>query len=366
MLVVAAAGWLTFVLLHRMLGNHWWPWVFLDLGPPITLLVVPALLLTAVAAVRVVLAPLPVAPRRGIVLAAVAALVLGLPDAGINPYAPVHATGRGIEDRAADRGAGGTIRVVAWNTEYWDQDDDPQRFLRFLVAQRADVYLLQEYLNWDRAAGLDGARPVDDLARLRRAFPGFAIAARGELLTLSRFPIVARPAVGADRTVRPDTGATFADVFTAAKVLRTDLQIGGARLSAYNVHLPVRVDLGTTSDPLAFARDRRAQWRARMNELSADVDANAGHVLVAGDFNVSPGMGGLRGTGLARRLRDAADASSSPYPASWPAGSLLAWWRLDWALTSPGVRVHGYDLRASQGLSDHRPQHLSISIGEPR
>ena len=83
-------------------------------------------------------------------------------------------------------------------------------------------------------------RPVPDLGRLRAAFPGYHIAAAGELLTLSRFPIA--------ETHKVDTN-----------VLRTDIQLDAGLLSVYNVHIPaqyVRNDNPLTRDFYAQLHDR--------------------------------------------------------------------------------------------------------------
>ncbi|SBT43268.1 endonuclease/exonuclease/phosphatase family protein [Micromonospora auratinigra] len=349
LLCAAALGWAVLTGLHRALTGRWWFWLLPDLLPPAAYLLVPVALAAAVPAARALRRPLPARPATAVLAAAATALALGLPDAGLNRYA------------WASRPAPppGTLTVLAWNTGYWDQHDDPEAFLRFLVAQRADVYLLQEHLYWDDAAGLAGARPAPDPDRLRRAFPGYTLVARGELLTLSRFPVVGHPAVGPDADLAAD--ADFGRVFTAAKVLRTDLRVGGRLLSTYNVHLPVQVNLAPQRF-LGYVRERDAARRAQLAGLRADLAANPNPVLVAGDFNTTAAMGDLRP--LRDRLRDAADAGSDVYPASWPTGRLPAVWRLDWTLTSRTVRVHRYALGEPPGLSDHRTQTALITLRE--
>jgi len=61
---------------------------------------------------------------------------------------------------------------------------------------------------------------------------------------------------------------------------------------------------------------------------------------------------------------DAGRASSSLYPGSWPASAPL--WRLDWTLTTPGVRVHDYRFDDPAGLSDHELQRTRISLAGGR
>ncbi|HEY0698048.1 MAG TPA: hypothetical protein VGD43_09595, partial [Micromonospora sp.] len=135
LLVVAATGWLTFTVAHLALTGRWWLWLLPDLLPPLAYLLVPVLLLVAVPLVGRLRRPLPSRPRAVVLLASAVALLLGVPEAGLNPYA---LAGR-------DPVPAGALRVFVWNTEYWDQGADPQRFLDFLRAQRADLYLLQEH-----------------------------------------------------------------------------------------------------------------------------------------------------------------------------------------------------------------------------
>ncbi|MEV6816054.1 endonuclease/exonuclease/phosphatase family protein, partial [Micromonospora sp. NPDC051296] len=102
---------------------------------------------------------------------------------------------------------------------------------------------------------------------------------------------------------------------------------------------------------------REPQWRA----LARDIRANPHPVLLAGDLNTTPAMGDLRK--LPDGLRDASYAMASPYPASWAhRAGWPHWWRLDWALVSPQVRVHSYHFGDARGASDHRPQELLVSL----
>ncbi|MBO4204960.1 endonuclease/exonuclease/phosphatase family protein [Micromonospora echinofusca] len=350
LVLTVAVGWLLLVVGHRVFTGRWWFWLLPDLAPPLAYAVVPLLVAAAVPAARLLRRPLPARPRAVVLAATAGAFALGLPHAGLHPAALA-----GGDPPPVPAGA---LRVLVWNTGYWDQADEPDRFLRFLVDQRADLYLLQEYLHWDTTAGLAGARPVDAVDRLRAAFPGFTVVARGELLTVSRFPVLARPPVGPDAALPAD--ADFGQVFTAAKVLRTDLRIGDRVLSAYNVHLPVQVNLAPHRF-LDFVAERDRARRTQLRALTADLAGNPYPVLVGGDLNTTPAMGDLRG--LRDRLRDAADAGTDLHPVTWPAGPLPAW-RLDWALVSPTVRVHRYALDSPRGLSDHRTQTVLLSLPE--
>ncbi|WP_086837920.1 endonuclease/exonuclease/phosphatase family protein [Amycolatopsis kentuckyensis] len=350
-LVGLAAAWLLFTVAYVLFTGDLWVWLLPGLLPPLAFLVGPAVVALGLAVPRLLRRRVPKTAFRLVLVLAVAALVAGAGRSGIN----VAALGGG--EGAAPAGA---PTVVAWNTEYWDQTDDPDRFYAYLHAHPADIYLLQEYVD---QVGTDGARDADDLARLRAEFPGYHLVARGELLTLSRYPVLDRPRVGPDRGV-PDS-ASYTEVFESAKVLRTDLQVGSSVLTVYNVHLPVQVDV--TRNPLSpgfysYVHARDGLRKAQLAGLAEDVAANPNPLLVAGDFNTSPAMGDL--DGLRGALVDAGRASSSLYPGSWPASAPL--WRLDWTLTTPGVRVHDYRFDDPAGLSDHELQRTRISLAGGR
>ncbi|BCL12358.1 hypothetical protein GCM10017556_00970 [Micromonospora sagamiensis] len=353
----AAASWLVFVAAHRVLSGRVWWWNLPDLAPPPAFLAVPVLLL----AVLVLLRP---ARRVGVVLV-VAALVLGWPCAGVNFATLWHRPAPAPPD---------AVTVFSWNTWYWDQlvrtgpggepVRDPDRFYRYLRAQAADVYLLQEYLYVDRQDF--SPLPVTDPDRLRREFPGFHVAVSGELVTLSRFPIVLerpvdlRPWLDRQWPDLPPAGSSMPDYHTV-KTLRTDLRVAGRVLSFYNAHLHVPITGlpsrggGTAWDGLARYDLRAADYRA----LAADLADNPHPVLLAGDLNTSPAMRLIRA--LPDRLVDASRAIDSLYPVSW-AGHGLPLWRIDWVFTTTDVTVHRYRMVPQGGLSDHRGQLVVVSI----
>ncbi|WP_422769008.1 endonuclease/exonuclease/phosphatase family protein [Plantactinospora sp. WMMC1484] len=340
----AGALWLAFTVAHLVLSGRWWLWLAVDAIPPVAFVGVPLLLAATAAPCG--------RSRRPVALLSAAALLLGGQLSGIN-----------LRGLAGGDGPPppGAVRVFSWNTGYWDEGGQTERMYALLRAADADVYLLQEYW-YEHSPGPTGA----ELARLHAEFPGFEIAVAGELVTLSRFPILRRMPLLAPEMPPPLWGS--ADAWNH-KVLRTDLDLGsGRKLSVYNLHLPVQ--LVPDHSPLGgeFYRvirqqhaQREPQWRA----LAADVAANRSPVLVAGDLNTSPAMGDL--AKLPGGLRDASYASSSRYPATW--SDVPGWprlWRLDWAFVSAAVRVHSYRFGGSTGgVSDHRPQQLVISTGQP-
>ncbi|XTZ13173.1 endonuclease/exonuclease/phosphatase family protein [Micromonospora echinospora] len=361
----AAGSWLLLVVAHRVLSGRAWWWNLPDLLPPLLFAVVPVLLLALVPLARRDTAAGTARARTAGAALAVGALALGWPSAGVNAAALWHRPPPAPPD---------ALRIFSWNTWYWDQllatgpdgerVTDTDRFYRYLHARAADVYLLQEYLYID-TVDYDPIR-LDDLARIRREFPGYHVAVSGELVTISRYPIVGdhpldlRPWLERRWSDLPPADSSL-PAYHTVKTLRTDLLVGGRVLSVYNAHLhvpPVGLPArhpDTADDGLARHDLRRAGYRA----LAADVDGNSHPVLLAGDLNTSPAMGLLRA--LPDRLVDVTGALDSAYPVSW-ARYGLPLWRLDWVFASPEVAVHRYRMVAPDGLSDHHGQHVVVSL----
>lgn len=331
-LTVFVLLWTVVLLAHLALSGRWWLWLIPAAVPPLVFVGVPVLLGAGLVVARVRRGT---PARRMIVLGAVliTGLVAGLPQSGV----VVPSFRRDDDDAVAP-----PIRVVSWNSDFWDQDDDPEVFFRYLRDFDADVYLLQE--RWVRTPR--GPAAADDLATVQHWFPGYRAVTKGPLLTLSRLPVADVPAVPADR------------------VLRTDVQVSGERLALVNVHVPVqfRFELGVL-DP-AFYRDMRERDRARKAKLGvvADEVADRGDrpTIVAGDFNSSAAMGELGP--LRGAMNDAAAEAGRVLPLSWQIAGLRLW-RVDWAFTSGGVRALDYDLRDPQGMSDHDAQVVELAVG---
>ena len=355
-----AAGWLVFVVAHLALSGRWWLWSVVDIIPPLLFLVVPAVLLTAAlpmgawaARQRGVRSRRPAVGLWQVRLLAVAALLLSHGLVGINPAA--------LWPGAAPAGPP-DLRVVSWNVEFWTQTDDPEHFYSYLRGFDADVYLLQEYLHTE-----DGPVEIDDLSRVRSEFPGYQVIVAGELLTLSRLPVVGGGGLDAGDRLAAAGLAVPADIafrpYHVVKSLRTDVRVGDRVLSFYNTHQPVHLD--TRISPLTGAfydvpREQFGRRQVHLELLRDDLAGNPNPVLVAGDFNATATSGEV--AVLKSRLRDATPAMDSVYPSSW-AFRGLPLWRLDWVFTSPELVVTRYLLRDQEGMSDHRAQEVTLRLG---
>ncbi|WP_162642078.1 endonuclease/exonuclease/phosphatase family protein [Streptosporangium sp. 'caverna'] len=365
LVVTATTGWLLFVVAHRLVSGRTSLWAPLDLIPPFMFVVVPALLL--------VVAPLARPVRWRVITALILTLVLGAGQSGINVatlwYTPPPAPP-------------GAITLVAWNTEFWDQDwrtsdgnGYSPDFYDYLRKMDADVYLLAEYLYVDTSAGdmmaskwtADMALRIDKLPELRREFPGYEVATSGELITLSRLPIVGRqglditPWLPADQKQVPEVMRDWPTSYTV-ETLRTDIQVNGTVVSFYNTQvnqppLDWRLYDGGSRDSNQYAHARR---EASYQALRTDIEANDHPVVLGGDLNTTPAMGMLRL--LPEKLVDHTQALPSLYPATWTAG-YGELWRLDWMFTTPDIAVHRYEMPGAAGLSDHRPQQAVLSVG---
>jgi endonuclease/exonuclease/phosphatase (EEP) superfamily protein YafD len=331
--VAATVAWTVFLVLFVLLTGRWWPWYVVQILPPLTLVAVPLLLLLLVPFVRPV--------RRGLAVALVVLLLAGAHLAGYGP-------GWGTATAAP---AGTTVKVFAWSTDFWQMSDDKDAFYAFLRRQHADVYLLQEYLYWR------GDRPVriDDSARLHAEFPGYRLAVQGELITLSRLPVVAQ-----DHRHVPGSGNDW--YWKGTKFQRTDLRVGARTVSFYNVHLPVPFHLGNPFKGSTYRgmRNRGLWWTREVHKLRQDVARNAHPAVVAGDFN-SPWMG-LSPLGAGTRTHSP-DGSWLP-ARSWPVSDyrLPRLWRLDWLFTDPDIAVSDYRFGGGTAFSDHAAQQIRLVV----
>jgi endonuclease/exonuclease/phosphatase family metal-dependent hydrolase len=339
LLVAATAAWTMFLVLHVLFTGRWWPWLIVEATPPLTLVAVPLLLL--------VLAPLARPVRRRLLVVLVILLLAG-----------AHLAGYGPRWSGTAAGPGGTaVKVFAWSTDYWQMSDDKDAFYAFLRRQDADVYLLQEYLYWkEDNRPHDQPIRIDDSARLRAEFPGYRLSVDGELLTLSRLPIVATHH-------RRVTGPGTDWYWKGTKTQRTDIRVGGRTVSFYNVHLPVPFRIGDHPLSGRFYRflEEQSTWRLReLRRLRTDLTANPHPAVVAGDFN-SPWME-LSSPGAGTRVHS---PTGSVLPArSWPVSdySLPRLWRLDWLYTTGGLTVPGYHFGGGEAFSDHVSQQIRVVV----
>jgi endonuclease/exonuclease/phosphatase (EEP) superfamily protein YafD len=345
--VALAALWIVFAAARPVLSGRLAWWALLDLVPPFFLLAVPLLFPLAIPAVRIFRVRLPASARWTLVALTVLGLGLGFPQSGLNLAA------LGSPPPAAPADA---LRITVWDTVGWDTGKNADAFYRYLTSQHSDIYILQEYIG----IGPGGAPyPIDDTARLRAAFPGYSFTSVGELLVLSRYPILDRATIG--DALRPAAVTDTVWSYGTTRILRVDLDVAGRTLSVYDVHLPDLFNFGPSVFGPSFYEQasEMAGWRdAEMGALQADIARNPNQVVVGGDLNLVPGSSALGKLGA---LQDAAHASRSLYPVSFWVGVFQAY-RMDWTFASPDLRLYSYDLLSPQGLSTHRAQDLALTL----
>ncbi len=342
---VVTALWVVFFAAHVLLTGHWWLWMFVEPLPPLLLVAVPLLLLVLAAFVR---------PRpRWTALVLAAVLVAGTLPAGFG----------GFGSAAAPKPGAPVLRIFSWNTGYWDSgtgyqdfrgDDSTEALYAYLKQQNADVYLLGEHLHWH-----DGPVRLDDEPTLRARFPGYQVNVEGELVTLSRLPVVGTHP-------RRDGPAPDDWYWHGNKAQRTDVRAGGCVFSLYNVHLPQPVDTRLSAFSgrfYSFAHGQYDRVETELAALRADLAGNRHPLLVAGDFN-SPWMGSLIPLGDGVEARDLTEGALLPasFPVAGTGWGMPRLWRLDWVFTRGEVDLARYAFRSSPRLSDHQAQDLTVSL----
>ncbi len=331
LLVTATLIWLVLLTAHALLTGRWWLWLIAEAVPPVSLVLVPMLLLVATPLARPVRHWL--APLLAVTLAAGAYL-------------------SGVDIRATPKAdAGQPVTVFSWSTDIWHMGENPATFYAYLRSKDADIYLLQEYLYWS-----GGPVRLNELARLHAEFPAYDIRVEGELVALSRFPIVA--------TYPRPVGDGSQWYWKGNKAQRIDVSAHGRVLSLYNVHLqvPLRVEQNPLGIPFyRFVHQQSASRHKELARLREDLAANTNPAIVAGDFN-SAWMGTL--IDLGDQLVSHDPVTSAPLLSSWPTATygLPRLWRLDWLFTTADVSVHDY--RFTPSLSDHSAQEIRISLKE--
>ncbi len=233
---------------------------------------------------------------------------------------------------------GPRITVFNWNTQYWASDAERTQFFEYLRARDTDVYHLQEHLDPTTR------QPPNDDSELARAFPGYSIHRSGELLTLSRLPVLATW-MPPDRTM-----------------LRVDVLVDGQTVHLYNVHVPVQIIPRAAIRPQSLLADVDARFDRRARELAGlatDIATDDAPLIASGDFNSSGSMGVMEP--ILTATEDAAVATGDTWPRTWPSwGPRL--WRIDYVLSAHGLTALRNDDIDPLGFSDHWGQRTVLAL----
>lgn len=209
-----------------------------------------------------------------------------------------------------------------------------------IARQNADVVCLQEVNAWGRWG--------DPVASIHRLLPnGWKVVRDGELVTLSRYPIV-------------ESQVHYLPSSTGRAILSATLDVRGDRITVLNTHFNVssgesltRGRIGVRTYLRDAAKIRLAQ-KTRLLEVAGRVREP---VVIVGDFNTPPR--GLTYCRIAKRYRDAFDA------AGWSLGytfrSDLPMLRIDHIFVDRRLKVLRCFVPQTRA-SDHRPVVADISL----
>ncbi|HYH02355.1 MAG TPA: endonuclease/exonuclease/phosphatase family protein [Bacillota bacterium] len=255
------------------------------------------------------------------------------------------------------------IRIFNWNTSFWDQNKDRQRFFEFLNQQKSDILILQEYLH----AANEGSRinqqrlfsicpaiagfprhyvELDDRLQIRNTFPGFYFATLRQFVLISRFPILAS---------HLDSSEQYAYY---------DLKIYGRVIRVFNVHILLHLEMENPFRRGYYeALQRRFEGRKlAFRNLLRDLRLTQTDYLIAGDFNSTKAMGVMGN--LLRETTDAVKYSSEVIPVTITFNGLRLW-RFDYVLLAKKARhlkVKSFKILDCAQLSDHNPQTVVLNL----
>lgn len=226
---------------------------------------------------------------------------------------------------------GQPVRVMTWNIHHSSRGVDA--IVRAVEAGRPDIVCIQE--------ANDGNWKSDVLPELRKAFRGWHCWGFREVATFSRHPIVEKDL----HRLMPETGRV---------VLETVVDVGGQRLTIYNVHLNVAIEGRSLSKSgwrgipnyLRHTADVRLD---QVRDLKEIVSAAKGGAVIAGDFNTPP-RGRCYGR-IAGRYHDAFRHGGSGFGYTYPSRRPLM--RIDYVFTDE-IHVRRCFVPNVTG-SDHRP-----------
>jgi len=235
--------------------------------------------------------------------------------------------------------AGEPITVLSFNT--WGYSQSPETAQAIVSSGTPDIVVLQE-LSSEIAAVID--RDLADIYPYRLMEPG------NRKGILSRYPLT-----DANDSLPPDVRW-----FTQA----AEVDVGGRRLTVYNVHLYVWTILSdvaagrSVADGLAGGAASREQQAAA---LAQDVATRAGPVIVAGDLNATDQSTAY--AVLTAHLNDAHRQAGSGFGHTFPAyrGSfhglpiLPRAVRIDMILYSSDLQAVDSRVVPEHGESDHHP-----------
>lgn len=304
-----AVSWLVFGVLNLAFTGTWW-WNITMIVPPFMFLLASLIVLIIAASTR----------KLRLIVLGVIAMVLWFPFVKFD-----------LPEMVAPDASVQNTKLIVWNTQAWQNDDLQDEFHKILTDGQADIYLLQEVFN-------EELEFLDVTAEIQRILPGFHIAFKDDLLTISRFPIT---------NIAMGTGYGPWGGF-----LRTDLQIGNENVSVYNIHIPVPLQPAKLIGGNGFAEMRilHDQRQRMFGELATDLQKTEQRILIAGDFNSTWLETSMHKLVASKNLHQI--SKSGFIPSTFTLGPLKLW-RIDWVLASSGIQARDYGQQTHLQISDH-------------
>lgn len=313
---VAVLAWLTFCMANLILRDRWGAWLIVGMLPWSAWLLASAVLLIVLWW------------RTGPTTMTATLTMVTVLATGWSSATPV-SRAQLVVATPAD------IRVVQWNTQFWDYGEQPSTFAHRLQGDDADIYILQEHGSSGPGDTIIGRTSLTDV---HNWFPSFYFGAYHDLLTISRYPITVQEH-------DPDGGALSTTIATPTGPLRV---VNVHTAAPYDLsYLPITPSFWSSIASRSKTEDRQLDWASRQT-------GDTTPALVAGDFNAIDGMRNIN-----RRFPGLRDLSTNPWHGTWGIRGVLAW-RLDWQLASPSVCESNFRVLSKNGSSDHAPTELTL------
>lgn len=232
------------------------------------------------------------------------------------------------------------LKLFNWNTEYWQQEDY-DKFVEFLVGQNADVYHLQEGFDTD-------LQYIDAEADLQEVFPGYEIIQVGDLVTLSKYPIV---------YTKHSPGYHMWQGY-----LRADIDVEGKIVSFYNVHLPIPLQPTHVFNPGLALEQLPQLHKARLDQLQlllTDLRQNTNPIVLSGDLNSTSSQNEIM---TLRNSLNVVNTSGENNLGATFSYNGLKLWRIDWLLHSGQVEMSNYEQLHLPQWSDHDAMQIEVIL----
>lgn len=231
------------------------------------------------------------------------------------------------------------IKIFNWNTHFWDEDNK-EEFYKFLLAQEADVYQLQEHIQTRNGYFIE----LDDLDEVKYYFEGYTVVKKTEFLTITKLPVI--------QSYREEE----------SYYLRVDVQVDQDILSLYNVHMPVHINTAIIPNVYRFAVDLKHRYDFRnqeFNRLIKDIKNNSNKYYISGDFNTTKSMGKIQD--VISLGKDTAYAGDNLFNATWEVDNIRLW-RIDFNIAHNDLKVLNYKEVDPLNYSDHWAQLVTIQL----